>query len=199
MRKPLFEHFGPPIWASKIKQQSYCFPPPFLDILFFNFMLICSKKRSLWGPIRNPVGANTGSKINEVAPKWLQNIVPRLPFFSRGFLTHLGCPLAHFWCLLVTFWYPSGPFCKMFNNSANTLLKSGCPRIASIERLVWIHFGWSVLDLEPFQVSFLELFKTWLAVIGKLMSSWCHHVVPFCTILEGLWIQVRPWPDPLAN
>ena len=57
-------------------------------------------------------------------------------------LMHLGCPLAQYWCPFRTLWFqlaPLYPFCKILNDSstpdsANTLLKSGCPQTASIQK-----------------------------------------------------------------
>ena len=71
-------------------------------------------------------------QIVQVAPKWLQNIVTRSPFFGPSFLMHFCHPSAHDWWPFGNFWFQLAPFCRISNDSpppdsANTLLKSGCP------------------------------------------------------------------------
>ena len=56
----------PPIFTSKIHQQIILFQDTFLQ--FFMFYVDCIEKVSIWGPRLNPVGAQTGPKIDQVAP-----------------------------------------------------------------------------------------------------------------------------------
>ena len=53
------------------------FHPPFLDLLFLIKFFF---EWSILGPLQNPVGANTGSQIDQVAPKWPNTSLPCLPF-----------------------------------------------------------------------------------------------------------------------
>ena len=64
-------------------------------------------KRWIWGPLQNPVGANMGPKLDQVAPKVFQNLDGGPPltaktlwrphFFRPDFLMLSGRPLARFW------------------------------------------------------------------------------------------------------
>ena len=68
MRKHTLYHFIPPILASKTIQTIMFFQTPILGPHFSNRMLIFFKKRSIWEPHKNPVGAEMGSNIDQVAP-----------------------------------------------------------------------------------------------------------------------------------
>ena len=87
MQKPFSLPFQASRLAFKINQNIICFRAPFWDIIFL--ILCLFEKRSLWGPLQNPVGA----KMRFKSTKWRQN---GAPFLGPDLLLHFGRPSAHF-------------------------------------------------------------------------------------------------------
>ena len=83
--------------------------PPFLDLVF-QLYVDFFKTRSLLGPLRNPVGANMGPKIAQVAPKILKHLVHAPPLGRLvqhiDLLMRFGRPLDNFWCPFNTLLIP---------------------------------------------------------------------------------------------
>ena len=65
MPKKLFNNFRPPVLASKINKQIMLFPAPFLDVIFLMYFILFFNDR-FGDPLRNPVGAKMGPKIDNV-------------------------------------------------------------------------------------------------------------------------------------
>ena len=66
------------------------------------------RKRLIWGPQRNRVGAQIDPQIDQVAPKLLILNFMGVPFLGPDLLMYFAHPLAHFWFQLLSFhprWY----------------------------------------------------------------------------------------------
>ena len=94
MRKHLFEHLGPPIWTSKIKQQSSFSPPPFWTV-FVKFYIDLSKKISLLVSLSKSSGRQHGIQNQRSGAKMAAKHCAALTFFQSWFLHAFGSPFGN--------------------------------------------------------------------------------------------------------
>ena len=104
MRKPLLCNFRPSFWHQKSINKLCFFKPPFWRSLSSFYFIFCQTIQALGTPSKSS-GRQNATPNRPMAPKFLQNIVRRLPFPCPEFSMHLLLP---FGTLFVFFWYPFG-------------------------------------------------------------------------------------------